>query len=588
MNGATVLAPVLIFPVDQEKFAVRRLPWVGMAIIAVFLTTQALTTLVGAGRVSEARALAVEIQELQDRIVVEHGRGSGKRETVLRDFRAGKLSEPNNALLVRLHLMERRLGDARYRVPVLMLGYRPAVDGRERMVTSAFVHDGWLALLLNALFLYLVASNLEHRVGRVQFLLLFLTGAVISAFAFRLQLPGYRDFTAGATGAVAAAVGGFAGILARERIRFIYLNPFARGSRMGRFEIRALWVLPFFGVAEVLHFLLLPPETASAAVPAHGAAFAAGAGFALIYRLAAAARAATVVPVAAVPVPAGTPVPAVPGPVAAPAPAGTAAVFEGNDRPTAAVGAPAVQTLPAEGDSPAPDAGAAGAGQGGERRDAAAPDARPPPKKRSKRSPADALFESAMKLKRQNKTTAALKKFQTVLLKDPNHRTGHQAVVELIVTLPEREEHRAALKRSAEWLVSHLFAENDHSRVISFFKRLDKNGYGGVLRDRVLMQVVRSAREMGSVGAVTAATVVMVREYPDSDLAPRALWTTAEMQERAGRDDLAFRTLEGLIESYPSDPFAEHARNRLETEYDADDMSISLPPPDADDDDFFR
>jgi membrane associated rhomboid family serine protease len=70
------------------------------------------------------------------------------------------------------------------------------------LITSQFMHAGWLHLLGNMLYLWIFANNVEDRLGRIGFLLFYLTGGV----AFFAHIGG---FVAGAV--VARVLAGFPG-----------------------------------------------------------------------------------------------------------------------------------------------------------------------------------------------------------------------------------------------------------------------------------------------------------------------------------------------------------------------------------------
>ena len=49
------------------------------------------------------------------------------------------------------------------------------------LVTSQFLHGGWLHLLGNLLYLWIFGNNIEDRLGRVLFVLFYLGGGVVAA-----------------------------------------------------------------------------------------------------------------------------------------------------------------------------------------------------------------------------------------------------------------------------------------------------------------------------------------------------------------------------------------------------------------------
>ena len=81
---------------------------------------------------------------------------------------------------------------------------RPVLD----VFTSMFLHAGWLHLLGNLLFLWIFGANVEDRVGRARFLLVYLAGGVVAVVAQTLADPGSTAPMIGASGAIAAHLQG--------------------------------------------------------------------------------------------------------------------------------------------------------------------------------------------------------------------------------------------------------------------------------------------------------------------------------------------------------------------------------------------
>jgi len=81
--------------------------------------------------------------------------------------------------------------------------------------------------------------------------------------------------------------------------------------------------------------------------------------------------------------------------------------------------------------------------------------------------------------------------------------------------------------------------------------------------DRDLVAAARAARAAGDDRQVLTCVNRLIAEHPRSDLIPGALWMVADVQQAAGRADLASKTLRRLIDNYPADPLADAARARL-------------------------
>jgi membrane associated rhomboid family serine protease len=75
--------------------------------------------------------------------------------------------------------------------------------------TSMFLHGGWAHLLFNMLFLWIFGNNVEDRLGRLRFLAFYLLGGA-AALALQFIADPTSDLpTIGASGAIAAVLGGY-------------------------------------------------------------------------------------------------------------------------------------------------------------------------------------------------------------------------------------------------------------------------------------------------------------------------------------------------------------------------------------------
>ena len=77
------------------------------------------------------------------------------------------------------------------------------------LVTSQFLHGGWLHLLGNLLYLWIFGNNIEDRLGRVLFVLFYLGGGVIAGLTQTLIDPDSTIPLIGASGAIAATLGAY-------------------------------------------------------------------------------------------------------------------------------------------------------------------------------------------------------------------------------------------------------------------------------------------------------------------------------------------------------------------------------------------
>ena len=86
-------------------------------------------------------------------------------------------------------------------------GFRPAAAEAVDLLTSMFLHGGFMHLFGNMLFLWIYGDNVEYRLGRVRYLLAYLaTGAAATLF-YTLLSPGARLPLVGASGAISGVLG---------------------------------------------------------------------------------------------------------------------------------------------------------------------------------------------------------------------------------------------------------------------------------------------------------------------------------------------------------------------------------------------
>lgn len=96
------------------------------------------------------------------------------------------------------------------------LGYWPLVT----LVTATFLHGGWIHLGGNMVYLWVFGDNVEDRLGPLRYLGFYLAGGLVANLAHVLANPFSTVPTIGASGAVAAVLGGYllsyprAGVLA--------------------------------------------------------------------------------------------------------------------------------------------------------------------------------------------------------------------------------------------------------------------------------------------------------------------------------------------------------------------------------------
>jgi membrane associated rhomboid family serine protease len=116
------------------------------------------------------------------------------------------------------------------------------------MVTSMFLHGGWLHILGNMLFLWIFGNNVEDRLGRVPFLIFYLVGGIAAALTQVVIDPHSQVPLVGASGAIAAALGAYIVLFPGARIlSLVFLGFFYQ-----LLEVPAVILLGFWFVLQLI------------------------------------------------------------------------------------------------------------------------------------------------------------------------------------------------------------------------------------------------------------------------------------------------------------------------------------------------
>jgi len=104
-------------------------------------------------------------------------------------------------------------------VPVEDLNQPPAFL---TIFSSMFMHGGWLHIAGNMIFLWVFGNNVEDSMGRFRFALFYLLGGIAAALAQVAISPDATTPLVGASGAIAAVLGGYALLYPRARVLTLF------------------------------------------------------------------------------------------------------------------------------------------------------------------------------------------------------------------------------------------------------------------------------------------------------------------------------------------------------------------------------
>lgn len=144
--------------------------------------------------------------------------------------------------------------------------------GWSALLTSMFMHGGWMHLLGNMLFLWVFGNNIEDSMGHLRFLVFYLVCGLAATFTHIYFSPASNLPMVGASGAISGIMGAYILLYPGARVR-TYFPPFFF------FRIRAVFFLLLWFVLQLFSALGTPgvgEEEGGVAVWAHIGGFVAG------------------------------------------------------------------------------------------------------------------------------------------------------------------------------------------------------------------------------------------------------------------------------------------------------------------------
>jgi hypothetical protein len=155
--------------------------------------------------------------------------------------------------------------------------------GAAPLVTSMFLHGGWLHVLGNMLYLYIFGDNVEDRVGHLRYLVFYLLCGLCAAGAQLWAAPASRLPMVGASGAVAGVMGAYFCLYPRARIvTLVFLFIFIDFIEVPAFFFLAFWFILQF-LSGTLSFAQAA-DTGGVAWWAHVGGFLGGVGLLFVFK----------------------------------------------------------------------------------------------------------------------------------------------------------------------------------------------------------------------------------------------------------------------------------------------------------------
>lgn len=124
------------------------------------------------------------------------------------------------------------------------------------LVTAMFLHGGLFHLLGNMLFLWIFGTNVEDAMSRVRFLAFYVLGGLCAIGLQIAMSPGSTSPTIGASGAIAAVLGGYILLYPRARVvTIVFVILFFTLIELPAWVLLGVWFLEqaVFAATSVAH-----------------------------------------------------------------------------------------------------------------------------------------------------------------------------------------------------------------------------------------------------------------------------------------------------------------------------------------------
>jgi membrane associated rhomboid family serine protease len=143
------------------------------------------------------------------------------------------------------------------------------------IISSIFLHGGLLHIASNMIFLAIFGPNVEDQLGRRTFIIFYFAGGLIATIAYAIAFPDMDVPLVGASGAIAAVLGGYVLLFPRAMVRsLLFIGPFVTAGRVAAIILIGFWFLLQL-MQSIVSVLELAPQE-NVAFLAHAAGFVFG------------------------------------------------------------------------------------------------------------------------------------------------------------------------------------------------------------------------------------------------------------------------------------------------------------------------
>lgn len=114
-----------------------------------------------------------------------------------------------------------------------------AIPSSLTLVTSMFLHGGWMHLLGNMLYLWIFGNNIEDAMGHVKYIIFYILCGILAALAHAMTDPSSQIPMVGASGAISGVLGAY--LLLFPRSQVLVLLPGLGMTRVAAGIVLGMW-----------------------------------------------------------------------------------------------------------------------------------------------------------------------------------------------------------------------------------------------------------------------------------------------------------------------------------------------------------
>ena len=114
-----------------------------------------------------------------------------------------------------------------------------AIPAALTLLTSMFLHGGWMHLIGNMLYLWIFGNNIEDAMGHAKFIVFYLLCGILAALSHAMTDPASHIPMVGASGAISAVLGAY--VLLFPRATVLVLMPGIGMIRVAAGIVLGMW-----------------------------------------------------------------------------------------------------------------------------------------------------------------------------------------------------------------------------------------------------------------------------------------------------------------------------------------------------------